>query len=62
MPARNTYICTLGHKAEYIRKQGEDKPTTCTYYYQGVCGHELEIAWDAEPGDYFGTMGLINRL
>ena len=60
MPARNTYICKNGHKFEHVRKHGEEAPTKCLK--EKKCAEPVEISWDCEPGDYFGTMGLINRL
>jgi len=69
MPARNTYICDKGHKFEHFRKHGEEAPNMCSYYFEGdaksaghACASPIQMSWDCEPGDYFGTLGLIDRL
>jgi hypothetical protein len=57
--ARNDYECEAGHRFEHMRMHGDEKPTICTV--EG-CNEAVEIIWDCEPGDYFGTMGIIDRL
>lgn len=57
--ARNNYECAAGHIFEHVRYHDEEKPTLCTV--EG-CNEPCEINWQCEPGEYFGTMGLTDRL